>query len=312
MFISEVLNKYIVELEEKRLSLVGKHGRSFGWHVLIPMLVGIASVFILGVPPAFLIGTAIAGVISGIIYHVRISAPFSEIKAQLKSAILQDLMKTFHPEIEFSYSSSKQDVRNIVGKSGLVSANRYGEEDVIEGKYGNTEFYISEIHLAKKKKKSTRTVFDGLLFKIKIPGKILPKARIQSRPGLLSKLFGGYEINHEYGFHYDTDDLSQFHQSLGKLFPFFQHLIRNNKDVRISIQENEIVMLLNSDMKFLDDPVPRLKEPLLNSTYVENFSVQLNSLLFIVDALANNLNSKEIEERLELKALEYVNQMEKA
>lgn len=310
MLISDVLNQHIQNLEEQRLSLVETYGKVFGWHIFIPLLVGIVTAVIAGNPPTFFVGAGIAGLFSSMSYSATITTPFNDIKANLKKAILQDLMATFHPDIEFTYSESEQDVRNITKNTGLVNANRFEEEDVIQGIYGNTEFYISEIHLEKKKDKSRVTVFDGLLFKIRLPNKSFPKARIQSKPGLMSKIFGGYEKDPEYGFYYDTDDYARFRNSLGELFPFFRHLIHTNKDVRISVEGNEIVMFLNSDMKFLDDPEPRLKEPLLNNYYVENFTQQLNSLLFIVESLANDLNSQEIEERLELKAIEYVRNLE--
>ena len=69
-------------------------------------------------------------------------------------------------------------------------------------------------------------------------------------------------------------------------------------------------MFLKSDMKFMDDPEPNLKKSLLNNLYVENFAKQLNSLLYLVETLANNLNSQEIEERLQLKVLEYATKYE--
>ena len=60
----------------------------------------------------------------------------------------------------------------------------------------------------------------------------------------------------------------------------------------------------------MDDPEPNLKKSLLNNLYVENFAKQLNSLLYLVETLANNLNSQEIEERLQLKVLEYATKYE--
>jgi hypothetical protein len=307
MLISETLNKYIYDLDKKRLDLLEKHKKTIGWHVAIPVMVFIASLFIFTEPPLTFVPGFIAAIISAAIHYSKIGMPFNDIKGELKTAILKDLMDTFHPDVEYTYHDSKQDVRKIARDTGFFNANRYKEEDVIQGKYNNVDFYLSEVHLSKKKKKSRVTVFDGLLFKIRIPGKSFPRARIQSSLGLLSHIFGEYKLNEEFGFHYDTDNPTLLQETLGDLFPFFRHLIETNDELRISIQGNEIVMFLNSDMKFLDDPEPRLKESLLNNFYVENFAKQLNSLLFIVETLANNLNHQEIEERLELKVLEYSN-----
>jgi len=307
MLISKVLNKYIFDLEKRRLELLEKHKRTIGWYLSIPIVIALASLFIFTDPPIIFMPGIFAALISAGIYYSKIGYPFKEIKYELKSTVLQDLMYTFHPDVKFSYSNFERDVREITRETGFFRANRYHEEDVIQGKYNNVDFYISEIHLSKKKKKSKVTLFDGILFKIRIPDKFFPTARIQSKLGLLSQIFGEYKLNEEFGFHYDTDNLNLLEETLGDLFPFFRHLIQTNKDLRISIQGNEITMFLNSDMKFLDDPEPRLKQSLLNNIYVENFAKQLNSLLFIVETLANNLDSQEIEERLELKVLEYSN-----
>ena len=305
MYISDVLNKYISELETRRKDLYEKYKQTINWHIGVPILVGLTALLAVGIPQAFLVGTAISAVISGIVYAINIGYPFSKLKKALKVAVLQDLMSTFHPDVDYSYSNEKQEVRSIARDSGFFSASRYHEEDVIQGNYGAARFYISEIKLSRKQKKSRVTVFDGLLFKINMPGKNFPESRIQSRPGLLTKIFNGYQENNAFGFYYDTDNTYAFEEQLGPLFLFFRHLIQTNKDLRINIKGDEIVMFLKSDMDFLDDPTPKLKAPLLNNRYVESLAQQLNSLLFIVETLANDLNSEAIEERLELKVLEY-------
>jgi len=305
MYISEVLNKYINELDQQRLVLYEKYKRSIKWHLFMPVLVALGAFLITKQPQALAIGAVASAVFSGVLYAIYIGVPFGKIKAKLKTSVLQDLMMTFHPDVDFSYTDSKQEVRSIARDSGFFSANRYHEEDVIRGQYGDVRFYISEIKLSRKQKKSRVTVFDGLLFKINIPGKSFPKSRIQSRPGLLTKIFRGYDENSEFGFHYDTENEQSFQELLGPLFPFLRHLIQTNRDLRINIEGDEIVMFLNSDMDFLDDPKPRLKSSLLSNRYVENLAQQLNSLLFIVETLANDLDSEAIEERLELKVLQY-------
>jgi len=310
MFISEVLNKYIKELEDRRQQLVEKHKKFLPWYLSIPIVAGLVAFLTIGIFQSFFVGLAMGGLISGLVYGINISGPFQKIKTKLKIAILEDLMNTFHSDVDFSYTEYEQDVEKIAKGSNLFSANRFNEEDVIKGKYGNVDFYISEIHLSRKRKKSRVTVFDGLLFKIRLPDKFFPSARIQSKPKLISKMFGGYELNEEFGFYYDTENRAHLEESLGSLFPFFRHLIETNDDLRISVEGNEIVMFLNSDMKFLDDPEPRLKESLLSSRYVENIAQQINSLLFIVETLSSNLNDKEIEDRLELKVLEYMEDLE--
>jgi len=79
-------------------------------------------------------------------------------------------MSTFHSEVSYTYSPKKQELNNIAKESNLISADKYHEEDVIQGKYGSTGFYISEVHLEDEGENNTHTVFDGILLKINLPG----------------------------------------------------------------------------------------------------------------------------------------------
>ncbi len=311
MHISDELTSSISELEDERLALLEKRDHSIKWHFVFPLLFVLTTFLVSQMPGPTMLAFGISAILSAITYAVRIGSPFSKIKAKLKESILKEFMATYHPDVQFSYSTSEQDVRRISRESDLVSANRYSEEDVIRGNYGETEFYISEVHLSRKKRKSTVTVFDGLLFKIKLPGKFFPRTRIQSRTGLLSQLFGGYEEHPEYGFYFDSDSPYHFEKQLGNLFPFIRHLIEKQGDIRISIKDDEIIMFMNSDMKFLDDPRPSIKRSFNDKEYLSNFGRQLNTLLFIVESLSNDLGSQEIEERLELQALEVMEKIER-
>lgn len=311
MHFSDELTTTIADLEKERLTLLEKRDNSIIWHFAIPIVLAMTALVATLHPGPGMLALGLSAIISGIIYAVRIGSPFNGIKAKLKAGILKEFMDTYHPDVRFRYFADKQDVRQISRESDLVSANRYSEEDVIKGNYGATEFYISEVHLSRKKKKSTVTVFDGLLFKLKIPGKQFPRARIQNRPGLLTRMFGGYIEHPEYGFHYDTDNPYQFEEELGNLFPFIRHLMEKQGDVRISVKGDEITMFMNSDMKFLDDPRPSIKKSFHDKEYLSNFGRQLNTLLFIVESLSNNVGSQEIEERLELRALEVIEKIER-
>jgi len=63
-------------------------------------------------------------------------------------------------------------------------------------------------------------------------------------------------------------------------------------------------------MDFLDNPDANIKKPFADKQYVENFTKQINSALFLVETFANKLNSGEIEDRLELRLMEYANSLE--
>ena len=298
------------KLEAQRINLKKKHDKTIFWQFLFPALAGLIGGFITLHPVGFFACAGIVSLFSFIIYWLNISGPFGDIKNEFKAAVLNEFMKTFHPEIDYKYYADKQQVREIAKKSDLVSANRYSEEDVIRGNYGNTEFYISEVHLKKKSDKSTRTVLDGLLLKVKVPGMNFPHTRIQSEPGILSQIFGAYKEHPEYGFHYDTSREKRFLSEVENLFPFIRHLMAKQGDVRISIQDDEITMFMESDMKLLDDPKPSLHRTLKNKVYNENIARQMNTLLFIVESFAKGMSKDDVEERLELESLKVVQKIQ--
>jgi len=233
--------------------------------------------------------------------------PFNDLKYKVRASLLQEFMEIYHPKISYHYQPKKDQVKEIINTSKLVSCNQYYEEDVITGTANDINFYLSEIKLQTSSGKSTVTVFKGMMFKLKIPGRNFPKAQIQSKPGLLKKMFGNFVENKEFGFWYDTYEPEKFEKQLGAFFPFIRHLIQQQKDIRIKTDGKEITILMKSDMKFLDDPKPRLSKSFKNELYYQKIGQQVNSLLFIVEAFAGKLDKKEVIERLELKELEYLN-----
>jgi len=189
----------------------------------------------------------------------------------------------------------------------LIKFTSGHEEDVLVGKHLGANFYISELNLSKKSGKRLIKVFSGILFDITIPGKDFPKAEIRSGTSKrfnLNNLLGKVEHNDEFNFYYDTDDHQKFEKELGPLFPFIQHLSRSNGKLKIKTELNRIVIMMDSHMKFLDSPTFRLKTSFFNEVYNQELSMQLNTLFFIVESFANNLEKSEIVERLELKVLE--------
>lgn len=64
-----------------------------------------------------------------------------------------------------------------------------------------------------------------------------------------------------------------------------------------------MTIMMSSDMKFLDDPHFSLNRSFDNPIYYKKIGQQINSLLYIVEAFANQQEASEIEERLELRLL---------
>lgn len=304
------LRKTIQVLDSERQDLVQQRNNIIPWLIAIPVITLVTTFLMTMHPMVPAIATFIAAIISGITYSVKVGSPFKTLHQELRGILLDEFMQEHHPDIKFSYFPTKQSAKEIIRSSGLIRPDFYNEEDVIIGTNDKASFYLSEIKLQKetgtRKNKRKTTIFKGLLFRIKFKNKNFPDAQIESQHGFLSQLFSSFVENEEYGFWYDTNDQGAFHEELEPLFPFIKYLIERQGDIRIRTFRDEIILMIESDMMFLDDPAPSLNETFLNKEYYENMGKQLNSLLFIIESFVNDLSTKEIEDRLELKAIEII------
>ena len=290
-------------LDEDRAELYKKSGWILPLVVIIPILIFIFTALTAGEISIFF--GALSLVFAVMIYHFSIKQPFNHLKYKVREYLLQEFMNLYHPNISYDYQPEKDRVKEIIKSSQLVSCNQYREEDVVTGTANNIDFYLSEVKLQRSSGKSTTTVFEGILFKLKIPGRNFPTAQIQSKPGLLKKMFSSFVEKPNFGFWFDTRDTQKFNEELGSFFPFIRHLIQQQKDIRIKTDGEEITILMKSNMKFLDDPKPGLSRSFKDETYYQKIGQQINSLLFIVEAFAGKLDKQDVIERLELKELEY-------
>ena len=303
----------IQSFETRRIELLKKKNKLLPYLILFPIATFIISFLTTKFPPAFMIGTAFAGIISSLIYYTHIGSHLNKLKGDIKNTLLEKFMSTYYPEVSYKYHHNKQQVKSILRKVDLIRADKYKEEDVLTGIYKGADFYFSEIHLLDESTDSdgdtsTTTKFRGILFKLSLPNKNFPKTRIQSRRNLLQMMFGAFVHDEEYDFWYETKDEYAFQDSMKALLPFISHLKHQQGDLRIQAEGDEVTILMKSDMKLMDDPSISLDDAVANSEYKVNMARQLNSLLFIVDSFVNDMQSDEITEKLELKSLELANE----
>ena len=231
---------------------------------------------------------------------IAISDPFRKLKEKFKTMVLKEYMDIFHPKMNFSYSQKSVHAYNIIKNSDLISVSDYGEEDVIQGQQENLKFYISEVELGNTDSEGNKSIkFRGMLFHLIFENKTFPKSAIQSNLDWFTSWFSNYTKNKEYDFHYYTDDDALFQKELKYIFPFIKYYVQRNSDLRLSAKKNRITLLLKTNMRFLDSPKFSLDKPLFSEKYLEVMTMQLNTLFYIIEAFANNLEKKEIEKRIE-------------
>jgi len=296
--------KKIETLEENRIDLKKRIHESRPWFLLWPVLIFLFGLF---KSPIFSLAALIFfSVISYWVYHLIFSAKKHNLQTDLKMSLLAEYMETHYPEIQYQYSSHPKHVDSIIDNTDLIDPKVYNEEDVIMGTFKGLEFYISEVELNLEPGKDNYKDFKGMLFKLKIPGKKYPRTKLKSQPGFFENFFGPFIDHTKYDFSYNTESEDAFHKELGPILPFINHLIKNQGDIRLQTQGDELVLLMGSEAKFLDPPEPNINQSFMHNRYFEGIGKQINSFLFIVESLANNLTENVIEEKLELKAIELV------
>lgn len=295
------------ELDKKREELYVKNKKHLPYYFVPSIVALLLSIPLILKHPAFLAITGVVSIIALIIYSVNFLNPFASLKRQLKTALLEQYMSTFHPSVRYEYYNGKRSVREIMRRTRLESADDYDEEDVIQGKLGEGSFYLSEVHLQDEDSEdnSKTTVFKGLLFEVSIPNRSFPESKIVANPGLFGTWFSGLEKSEKYDLYYETKDKLRFLKELEPLLPFIKHLSKDG-NVKVKTEGNRITMMLESDMRFLDDPSPKMSESFINQEQYKSIGKQMNTVLFILESLMNNSSTAEIEERLELKTLEMV------
>ncbi len=300
------------ELDVRREEYKVKKDKWLLAYFLIPGLIVLASAFT-GVFPLMFGAGIILGGISRALYKYNFKSPFRVLTEQVKEALLGEFIKIYHPTISHKYVGPDHLAKSIIRYSRLISADRYNEEDAITGSKGNAEFYISEINLEEERSDDDSTsyhsIFKGLLFKIKLKGRAFPKSQLYSQPNMFKRWFGDIRKNEEFGFWYETEDESKFQSEMQSLFPFIRHLAKKG-EVRIAALGDEVTILMESKMKFLDDPKFSINKSFEDEDYYVKMSQQMNSLLYIIDSFTDELTPLEIEEELKLRVMEYAKKKE--
>lgn len=304
----------VTHLEDRRIELKGRRDKVLPYYIILPLVALLCGFLILHNPASLIVG-GVATFISSLLYYRNFTRPFKSLVTHVKQMLIDKYMQIFHPHLQYQYSQQKAQVTQIIKQSKLITANRYKEEDVIVGKKNGVDFYISEINLIDENQDSkgnqmTTSIFKGLLLNLTFEDRVFPTSKIESQPNVLKRWFGETEEHPGYKFWYQTEDAKAFDRELKSLFPFIEYLANKQGDVRISAQGYTLTILIESDMDLLDTPTFQLDKSFLDGDYFDNFTRQLNTLFYFIETFGETVTDTEIENRLELKALELREQLD--
>ena len=302
------LKMKVEQLEEQRLQLQKKKDKVSICLAIVTLPIVIAGLW--GMSKGhdfslFLAGLAVAGAFW--VYYKQVTKPFKKLLGEVKAGFIQDFMDKMHPDVIYDYQFEEKRGYELAKRIDFDYFGDSDEEDVLEGDLNGTKFYISELELTKRSNKKTITVFKGLIVNMIIPKKNFPESKIDTdRSGFLN-FFNRYELDEESDIHYSTSDGDQFDEQLRVLLPFIKSIRGQSERVRVYADQEELTVVLDTDMKFMDNPKIGINNTFDNPVYADNLSRDLNTMLYMVEALSKDLSESEVEERLKLKALEYAN-----
>ncbi|WP_235299799.1 hypothetical protein [Portibacter marinus] len=230
--------------ESERIRLEKLAGKHMLWYILVPIVFIGCLVLFDEYLPTMLFTAILVAMFYGF-YYLNVQEPFNKIVSQIRKSLLAEYIRTYYPELKYEYSRIGRSAKEIIQQTNLINANKFEEEDVITGEINDVEFYLSEISAIRKVETLKFPLFKGILFKLKIPNKEFPYTTIQSKLGLIKKNFGGIEKNEQYQFWISSDDKTKINEQLNTLYPFFKHLIKDGRDVRIYAEKDEIVLMMD-------------------------------------------------------------------
>lgn len=321
----EELNENLNKQEEKRKKLVSLESKL--QPIILIITAAIIAIFgLIGLRGmGLIIPSIVIIIISSIAYLTSIYSPFNTLANNSRIALLKHFMTSYYPNVKYRYSRRSRLGHRILKSVRLLSYDLIHEEDVIEGMMDKAHFYISEIRLSKKKNNSRSVIFEGMLFRLKIPGRNFPRTEIVNRVDYgvewmnkmfyegIGKIFSNtihFKTDPSNTFMYKTKNEERFREELRQLIPFIEFLSSKKSSVRILAQGDEITMILADKVDFLDEPAFKLKQSFFNKEYNNNMGKQLNSLFYILETFIKNTDTSEIKEQLELKELELMKDME--
>lgn len=300
-------NSQIESFENERQAVLDKEKTIFPIVVLLPLFALCFFIYGISNDSSFLgFITLQVGIITAtLLYYLNILIPFKKLLSKVKAALLEDIMFQLHPDLEYEYFPESLDGEYIANKSEFFDFSSAVEEDVVKGKLNDTYYYISDLFLTRGSGKNRRNLFKGLLMKLNIGESDFPLSFIDTDGN--RNRFDFNRLDKDTGIHYKSEDEKAFLSKLKKLFPFIKSIRNQSNRILVKAYGNEIIILIDTKLNFLDLPAFTRKQSLRNPIFAKNLSKHLNTMLYMVEALSQNHEESEIEKKLELFAKEVDN-----
>lgn len=303
------MNSKIQELEKQRIKLSKNKFTSCFFNAIV--FIGTLGLIWFFVPP----GDTQAYMLMGLgviltllfynIYKFSFSDPFGSLKEEYHKELFNSFVEDYHPNVEWTFNQHL----NITDTLFRDYSPGYsiGHFETYGLKSKNVEVTSTRISNSINSEDQALAKFQVLHFKLK--GKEFPKTVFATKPifGFLSSkrvLWFNFKKLVNSKLYYFSKDEDLFKKRVLPLLPLLNHISSKVKNIKIQFEGDEISMIFHEPIFALGFENFHSGNTFLNKEYAENLAKKINSLLVVGEALNNELQTTETEERLELKILD--------
>lgn len=246
-------------------------------------------------------------------YNDKISKPFNQLKHIYFRNILTNFLNEYHPGVKLSVDNRLKLKWTILGEKIKKLKQDIKSNYIL--KYDGIVVTVAEVKFSRPTFSTEQIVFTGNVINLKLAGKSFPESDIISTtnfPVLIDKNIhlATYKSIEDTNLKYKTTDNNEFEKKIIPIISLINQLSNNIGGIRVLFKKSKIIILVNKNEFSIDDTNLSLEESFLDKSISQKLARKINTILLIADSLKNELQTTEVEERLELKMLEKIKNRE--
>lgn len=230
-----------------------------------------------------------------------------QLKTKFFNFLLKDFMSKYHPKIKAEYISNNKFKTSKL--NDLFSGMDFYNFESYKLSYDNIIIEFSESDI--KNPYESKTTFKGNTILINLIDGRFPQTVIESKAheihtGLFNDSRKEFQNIKNTRLRYVTSNPTLFEEKILPLIPLFDELSEKLGGIKIVFLTKRVIIFVKGSTLSLDNPKLSSEDSFHNKSIAENLARKINTILFIADSFNDGVERTEVEERLELKMLEYI------